>query len=136
MLSIITAKAWKFRVRLRKKQINLALGYQEGTFHKSEMFSIRLLFMKLTIFAAKNERLKWLKSAGSTFHRVPSHMQQPVKSKVVTKKVKPTEKKKVPSTKNVNTSSVPLDIPSMGTRSKKKNTTTKPGNEYTKQEKT
>jgi hypothetical protein len=38
--------------------------------------------------------------------------------------VKPTEKKKVPSTKNVNTSSVPLDIPSMGTRSKKKKNTT------------
>jgi hypothetical protein len=48
-----------------------------------------------------------------------SHMEQPVKTKV-TKKVKPIKKKKVPSTKDVNTSSVPLDSPSMGTRSKKK----------------
>ena len=48
----------------------------------------------------------------------PSHMEQPVKAKV-TKKVKPIKKKKVPSTKDVNTSSVPLDSPSMGTRSKK-----------------
>jgi hypothetical protein len=45
-------------------------------------------------------------------------MEQPVKAKV-TKKVKPI-KKKVPSAKDVNTSSVPLDSPSMGTRSKKK----------------
>jgi hypothetical protein len=44
-------------------------------------------------------------------------MEQPVKSKV-TKKVKPIKKKKVPSAKDVNTSSVPLDSPSMGTRSK------------------
>jgi hypothetical protein len=46
-------------------------------------------------------------------------MEQPVKAKV-TKKVKPIKEKKVPSTKDVNTSSVPLDSPSMGTRSKKK----------------
>jgi len=46
-------------------------------------------------------------------------MEQPVKAKV-TKKVKPIKKKKLPSTnKDVNTSSVPLDSPSMGTRSKK-----------------
>ena len=35
-------------------------------------------------------------------------MKQPVKAKV-TKKVKPIKKKKVPSTKDVNTSSVPLE---------------------------
>jgi hypothetical protein len=46
-------------------------------------------------------------------------MEQLVKAKV-TKKVKPIKKKKVPSTKDVNTSSVPLDSPSMDTRSKKK----------------
>ena len=50
----------------------------------------------------------------------PSHMEQPVKAKV-TKKVKPIKKKKVPSTKDVNTSSVPLDSPSMGTKAKKYN---------------
>jgi hypothetical protein len=49
--------------------------------------------------------------------------------------VKPIKKKKVPSTKDVNTSSVPLDSLAMGTRSKK-NTTIYPCNEYTKQEKT
>lgn len=48
----------------------------------------------------------------------PSYMEQPVHAKV-TKKVKPIKKKKLPSTKNVNTSSVPLDSPSMCTRSKK-----------------
>jgi hypothetical protein len=74
MISIIIAKAWKFQVRLREKQINLdlALGYQKGTFPKSELFSIRLFFIILTIIAAKNERLKikkWLKSAGTTFRR-------------------------------------------------------------------
>jgi hypothetical protein len=73
MLSIIIAKALRFQVRLRGKQINLALAYQKGFFSKSEIFSIRLLYIKLTIFAAENECLKvkkWLKSAGSTFHRV------------------------------------------------------------------
>jgi uncharacterized protein YfaP (DUF2135 family) len=64
----------------------------------------------------------------------PWHKEQPVKAKV-TKKVKPIKKKKVPSTKDVNTSSVPLDSLAMGTRSKK-NTTIYPCNEYTKQEKT
>lgn len=48
----------------------------------------------------------------------PSYMEQPAQTKV-TKKVKPIKKKKLPSTKNVNTSSVPLDSPSMCTRSKK-----------------
>jgi hypothetical protein len=45
-------------------------------------------------------------------------MEQPIKLKVTKKKVS-TKKKKVPSTKNVNTSTVSLDGPSMGTRSKK-----------------
>ena len=74
MLSIITTKAWRFQVRLRENKINLALGYKKVCFFsKSEFFSIRLLYIKLTIFAAENELLKvkkWLKSAGRTFHRV------------------------------------------------------------------
>jgi hypothetical protein len=64
MLSTITAKVWRFQVRLMENKINLALGYQKGIFPKSKFFSIRLLYIKLTIFDAENERLKvkkWLK---------------------------------------------------------------------------
>jgi len=41
----------------------------------------------------------------------PSHIEQPVK---VTKKVKPIKNKKGLGTKDVNTSKMPLDSPSMG----------------------
>jgi len=48
----------------------------------------------------------------------PSHIEPPVKAKD-NKKVKPIEKKQGLGSKNVRTTNVPLDSPSMGTRSKK-----------------
>ena len=50
----------------------------------------------------------------------PSHIEPSVKAKG-NKKVKPTKKKQVLGSKNVTTTHVPLDSPSMGTRSKKYN---------------
>jgi len=48
----------------------------------------------------------------------PSHIEPPVKAKD-NKKVNPTKKKQVLGIKNVRPTNVPLDSPSMGTRSKK-----------------
>jgi hypothetical protein len=48
----------------------------------------------------------------------PSHIEPPVKAKD-NKKVNPTKKKQVLGSKNVTTINVPLDSPSMGTRSEK-----------------
>ena len=48
----------------------------------------------------------------------PSHIEPPVKTKG-NKKVKPTKKKQGLGNKNVGTTNVPLDSPSMGARSRK-----------------
>ena len=57
MLSITTAKTWRFQVRLRENIVNLNLDHPKGSFPNFDFFSIQLFYIKLTPFIAENERL-------------------------------------------------------------------------------
>jgi len=94
-------------------------GLSKRYFSTSDFFSIGLLnyhhlLLKINVCRSRSGS----NQPEALFIEHPSHIEPPVNAKG-NKKVKPTKKKQVLGSKNARTTNVPLDGPSMGTRSKK-----------------